>query len=315
MRWPDDKQFAFTVFDDTDRATLGNVRLVYDFLADCGLRTTKSVWPIAGEREATIPGATCEDNEYLDWTLDLQRRGFEIGFHNATYHGSTRLETQRGLDRFRALYGHDPRSAANHAENEEAIYWGAARLTGLHRLLYGAARPRNAGRFRGHEPGGPLFWGDLCQQRVTYVRNFVYADINTAKACPWMPYRDPARPYVNWWFASSEGATVQSFCDTVNEENQDRLEAEGGLCIMYTHFAKGFQKADQLHPRFRELMTRLSRKNGWFVPVSTLLDHIRATRGPHTLTDAERRVLERRWMLDQARVQARAVSTLLARPA
>jgi hypothetical protein len=308
MRWPDGKAFAFTVFDDTDRATLENVRLVYDFLTDCGLRTTKSVWPIAGLREPTIPGATCEDIRYREWTLGLQRRGFEIGFHNATYHGSTRAETQRGLDRFRAIYGHDPRCAANHAENEEAIYWGAARLSGVHRLVYRGARLRNGGRFCGHELGSPLFWGDLCQERITYLRNFVYADINTANPCPWMPYQDPRRPYVNWWFASSEGATVRSFCDTVSERNQDRLEAEGGLCIMYTHFAKGFQEGGRLNSRFRELIARISRKNGWFVPVSMVLDHILTTRGPHTLTDAQRRVLERRWLLDQARVKAGALA-------
>jgi hypothetical protein len=314
MRWPDGKQFAFTVFDDTDRATLDNVRLVYDFLTDCGLRTTKSVWPIAGVREPTIPGATCQDPGYRDWTLDLQRRGFEIGFHNATYHGSTRAQTERGLDQFRAIYGHDPRSAANHAENEEAMYWGAARLSGLHNLVYRVARLRNSGRFHGHELRSPLFWGDLCQQRIRYLRNFVYADINTTKACPWMPYGDPQRPFVKWWFASSEGATVRSFCETVSEENQDRLEAEGGLCIMYTHFAKGFQDGRGLSSRFRELMARISRKNGWFVPVSTALDQILATRGPHTLTDGERRVLERRWLRDQARAQASALARMLVRP-
>jgi hypothetical protein len=314
MIWPNGKQFAFTVFDDTDRATLDNVRPVYDFLADCGLCTTKSVWPIAGARQPSIPGATCEDRQYRDWTLSLQRKGFEIGFHNATYHGSTRSETQRGLEQFRAIYGHDPRCAANHAENEEAIYWGAARLSGLHRLAYGVARLRNAGRFRGHESTSPLFWGDLCRQRVTYLRNFVYSDINTTNACPWMPYHDSERPHVNWWFASSEGATQRSFCETVSEPNQDRLEAEGGLCIMYTHFAKGFQDAGRLNSRFRELITRLSRKNGWFVPVSAVLDHILMTRGPHTLTDAQRRVLERRWLFDQARTQVKALGTRVVSP-
>ena len=36
MLWPDGKRFAFTVFDDTDRATLDNVREVYALLADLG---------------------------------------------------------------------------------------------------------------------------------------------------------------------------------------------------------------------------------------------------------------------------------------
>jgi len=46
IRWPEGKKFAFTVFDDTDLSTLGNVREIYSFLMDHGFRTTKSVWPI-----------------------------------------------------------------------------------------------------------------------------------------------------------------------------------------------------------------------------------------------------------------------------
>ena len=55
-----------------------------------------------------------------------------------------------------------------------------------------------------------------------------------------MPYHDPDRPYVNAWFAASEGADVTAFNRCLSEEHQDRLEAEGGACIMYTHFASGF---------------------------------------------------------------------------
>jgi hypothetical protein len=43
-------------------------------------------------------------------------------------------------------------------------------------------------------------------------------------------------------------------------------------------------------------MVRLSRKNGWFAPVSTLLDYLRRQRGDHVLTDGERWSLERRWL-------------------
>jgi hypothetical protein len=63
--WPDGKRFAFTVFDDTDSATLESVQGVYDLLADCGLRTTKSVWVVAGDRgRGKKPGQTCADPDY-----------------------------------------------------------------------------------------------------------------------------------------------------------------------------------------------------------------------------------------------------------
>ena len=55
-----------------------------------------------------------------------------------------------------------------------------------------------------------------------------------------MPYHDPRRPLVNSWFASSNGANPEVFLHCLSEKNQDRLEEEGGACVMYTHFANGF---------------------------------------------------------------------------
>ena len=89
---------------------------------------------------------------------------------------------------------------------------------------------------------------------MRYCRNFVYSDINTLKACPWMPYFDPLRPYVQKWFASSEGDRAQSFLKTIGDRNQDRLVEEGGACIMYTHFGHGYVQDGRLNPAFRRAM-------------------------------------------------------------
>jgi hypothetical protein len=295
--WPDGKQFAFTVFDDTDQSTLDNAPAVYQFLRDLGFRTTKSVWPLKGPRRPKIGGDTCEDPNYLAWVRTLQQDGFEIGLHNVTFHTSDRAETSRGIDRFRELFGHDPRSHANHADCEESIYWGNYRLTGLNRLAYNVLiRFRHTDLFRGHIEGDPTFWGDLCRERITYVRNFVFPEINTLKACPMMPYHDADRDYVRYWFASAEGGDVRAFCRTLNAESVDRLAAEGGACIMYTHFGYGFFENGRLDPEFVDTMTRISRMNGWFVPVSELLDHLLSARGHHEITATERAGLERRWL-------------------
>ena len=304
ITWPNGKAFAFTVFDDTDATTVDNGPPVYDFLRDCGLRTTKSVWPLAGEDAPEIVGgSTCAEPDYLKWVLQLQKEGFEIGYHNATFHSSRREQTRRGLDRFKELFGHDPLTMATHTTCREGMYWGDDRVSGLQRALYNLlTRNRGRGSFRGHVEGDEYFWGDLCRQRVKYLRNFVFAEINTLKACPQMPYHDPDRPFVKAWFASSEGGLAESFNQTISEENQDRLEAEGGACIMYTHFGKRFHYQGQLNPRFKTLVERLSRKNGWFVPVSTLLDHLAATRGVHTLGKGEQAGLERKWLWHKTRV-------------
>ena len=141
--------------------------------------------------------------------------------------------------------------------------------------------------------------GDLCRQRIKYCRNFVFRDINTLKACPFMPYHDPQRPFVNYWYCSSDGHRAEQFNKCIAEAAQDRLEEEGGACIMYAHFASGFAEGGRVEPRFKTLIERLAKKSGWFVPASTLLDHLQAVGGAHVITPAERRRLERKWFLEK----------------
>lgn len=296
IAWPEGKQFAFTIFDDPDLDTAENVAAIYPFLEDLGLRTTKAVWPIRGKGVPEVGGTTCEDELYLRWVLALKEKGFEIALHNVTYHTSTREETVHGLEMFHQLFGHYPYSMANHTGCSESIYWGRARLSGTQRAIYDLLRDRNDHAYHGHIETSSLFWGDLCRDKIKYVRNFALSNINTLAACPAMPYRDPARPYVNYWFAASEGPKVKSFNSMISEANQDQLVSEGGACIMYTHLAAGFVEDGKLNRRFRSLMERLSSMNGWFVPVRTLLDFILQVRGEHTITEPERIALEKKWL-------------------
>lgn len=305
ITWPSGKRFAFSVFDDTDLATMDNVPEVYALLADLGFRTTKSVWAVRGPRTPYLGGSTSDDADYRAWTLDLQARGFEIGSHGATFHTSMRDETIAALDRFRDVYGHDPATYANHATCGESVYWGVDRVSGVHRAAYQVMTGfKSRSRFRGHVDGDPMFWGDVCRDRIRYVRNFTYDDINTLKACPMMPYHDTKRPFVAMWFASSEGQNVKSFCERLTDANQERLEAEGGACIMYTHFASGFYADGRLDSGFRRTMEGLARRDGWFVPVVTLLDYLRDHGRGADLSDRERATIERRWLISKAKVGA-----------
>lgn len=304
ISWPGGARFAFTVFDDPDAQTLAVGREVYALLADLGYHTTKGVWPVTGPGTPSDAGRTCDDPEHRDWIFRLREQGFEIGYHNTTQHTSTREETRRGLSRMAELFGPEPLTMAQHFACDENVYWGDKRVGGAQRLVYNlATRFQNAGRFHGEEPDHALYWGDLCQERIRYVRNFVFAEIDTLAACPWMPYHDPARPMVREWYASSEGANCRSFVHTVREANQDRLVESGGACIMYTHFGHGYVRDGRLDPEFVRLMTRLAGLGGWFVPVRTLLEFLRAWRGggEHVLTDAQRRTLERRWIWHKLR--------------
>jgi hypothetical protein len=199
--WPAGKDFAFTIFDDPDWDSVENTAVMYSFLGDLGFRTTKAVWPILGHGSPKIGGATCADPEYLKLILDLKERGFEIALHNVTHHTSSRQQTAKGIERFQELFGHYPYSMANHSGCEESIYWESARVSGAQRLIYNILNLRlsNGNGSQGHIQSSPLFWGDLCREKIKYVRNFVLGDINTLKACPAMPYRDADPPRGRMW--------------------------------------------------------------------------------------------------------------------
>ena len=303
VQWPGDKRFAFTIFDDPDSQTLEAGREVYALLHDLGFRTTKAIWPLAPTGTPSDHGTTCGDPATRDWCRELLDRGFELALHNATSHTSPREVTRRALEAYAGICsGRSPQSMANHYYCSENIYWGDKRVTGYRRTIYNLVTAgKNKGRFHGDEEGHPLFWGDLCREHIRYVRNFVFANVNTLAECPFMPYHDPMRPFVNHWFASSEGSNVDAFTRTLTAANQDRLEEEGGACILYTHFGHGFFVDGRLDRRFVDSMTALRERNGWFVPVATLLDFLRSSRGPHVLSDEERRSLELRWLWHKLR--------------
>jgi hypothetical protein len=79
--WPEGKSFAFSIVDDTDGSTMENVPPVYALLADLGIFTTKSVWPLAGDLR---DGLACDDPRYRAWVQGLQEQGFEIALHNVS---------------------------------------------------------------------------------------------------------------------------------------------------------------------------------------------------------------------------------------
>ena len=302
--YPDNKKFAFTIFDDTDLSKTGNYELIYDFLADLGFRTTKSVWPLSGKHQAIIEGATLEtDQYYVDYHKKLQKLGFEIGYHCSSYTSHHRDDILRGMETFKNTFGAYPKTMSNHADSKEALYWGPKRIGGLNRLIYNfATKFRHQKSFFGDDSTTPFFWGDFCKSNIKYVRNFITDDLNTLKAYPQMPYYDSTKPQVPFWFASSEGPEVHSFNHTIREEAQEQLVSEGGAAIMYTHFACGFIENGKLNPKFKNLMESMANKNGYFVPVGTLLDYLIAQKGAYSLSIFERQMMEAKWILHKIRI-------------
>jgi len=301
LAFPGGKRFAFTIMDDTDVATVENVRPIYQLLDELGLRTTKTVWPVGCPEGSPDFGTseTLEDGPYLEFVLGLRARGFEIAYHGATMESSRRERTQRALGRFRELFGAAPRVYANHAYNQENLYWGVERLDDpLLRALYARVEGRPVGYYQGHLPDTPWWWGDMAGQ-LTYIRNLTFSNINVRRVNPSLPYTDPRRPGVPWWFSASDAEDAAAFNDLISPAAQDRLEREGGVCIVATHLGKGFCEGGAVHPETRRLLARLAGKPGWFVPVGELLDWLRTTRGERTYLPAgEWRRMQWRWAWD-----------------
>lgn len=297
MRWPKNKQFALTIFDDTDGCALEELVIIYKFLYELGFRTTKSVWTLKASEAPVCPGATCEDSDYLVWLKEIKDAGFEIGLHNVAAGSSTRDRIKKGLDQFARHFGHQPYIHANHANNLENVYWGLKRFGDpLVRATYSALAIRKNRHFCGDEEGNPYFWGDLCKQRIRYIRNLVFREINTLSVCPIMPYHDPQKPFVNYWFASSNGRDADTFTRLL--QSIDDLQQEGGASIIYTHFADGFVCNGKLHSGFERVMREVAGRPGWFVPAGELLDWLKDSRPPTTPMLARSALvrMERRWL-------------------
>jgi len=298
--WPNNKKFAFTIFDDTDRSNLEDSKLIYNCLNDLGFKTTRSAWVNNSNSKNNSEGVTCENKSYLEWLLEIKKIGFEIGYHNTTFSSSERQKIKEGLEKFKRFFGEDPIVMANHSENKENIYWGSDRLSGSRKLVYNILTLFKRNKYYlGHDNSSKFFWGDLCKQNIKYVRNFVFSDINTLKNCPFMPYKDQTKPFVNYWFASSEGNNAETFIKCISDKNQDRLEEEGGACIMYTHFADGFSKNGKISENFKEQMTKLSKREGWFVTVSTLLEFLKKENKNYEINPKQRKALEWKWLFDK----------------
>jgi hypothetical protein len=306
-RFPGGRRFAFTIFDDTDVATVENVKPVYDLLATLGMRTTKTVWPFAwhGEHSHFSSSETLEDPHYLGFVKALAEQGFEIASHGATMETSDRETTLRAHERLKELFGTYPRAYANHAQNRENVYWGADRIdVPWLRSLYVRYHRISPDFYQGHVPGSPFWWGDACAERHHYVRNLTFNALNALEVNPSMPYHDPSRPLVRFWFSATDAEDCEEFVDRFSADGAARLERDGGVCIVATHLGKGFTRSGRVDARVERILRDLAGRAGWFVPVSDLLDWLLADRAPSSaargrpLSTNEWRSLQHRWARD-----------------
>jgi hypothetical protein len=292
---PPGKSFAITFVDDTDQSTRENTEPVYDFLAERGFWGTKTVWPVRAKRSSAFrrelempvrgddPGATLEDPDYTDFIRKLQGLGFEIALHGVAGGNSTRDEILAGLSHYRHVIGHLPSINVFHQTNIENLYCGSQKLDSP--LLRSLEQILHRSAYEGHREGAPSFWGDIVKDTFRYVRLPFHTidDVNTLRVNPSMPFHDPRRPYVQRWFASSDGSDVVRFNRLLSDKNVARLRRQRGVCIVYTHFAKKFARPGKagysLDGDFVRTVERVtSDSRAWFPTASKLLERLDSIR-------------------------------------
>lgn len=305
MKFPDNKTFAFTILDDTDDATLENVRPVYECLQRHGLRTTKTVWPVDCPEGSRIFFAadTLQRKEYLNFVHKLAKNGFEVAFHGATMETSRRARTIEALEFLKGEFGCYPTLFCNHGFNRDNLYWGPKRFqTTVLRYVMGMLSCVKRAESYGEVEDSEFFWGDVCQKHVRYVRNFTFSCLNMMEVNPDMPYRLAGTPYVNGWFSTADAPDAAAFVQLLSDEKLDTLEQSGGVCIVSTHLGKGFTKNGVLDAQVERILSGLGQRPGWYVPVTKLLDYLSGRRGQgrrQYLGPWKTAKLEMRFLLDK----------------
>lgn len=295
-RYPDGKDFAFTITEDPDYSKMVDRNIVYNFIDKLGFKTTVAVWVLDNKHGSGKVGAatntrgvTTNNTEYLKLLKKLKDNGFEICLHTAGPGNDLRDETIEGYEIFKKLFGEYPKMNINHANNLEDIYWGKERFSNrFFKWLYSF----KGEDFKGHIEDSEYFWGDVCQKKIKYVRAWATDNINTLSVNKTMPYHLKDKPYVNWWFGCSDGYNREKFNSLVSDSNINKLVTERGTCIAYTHFAYGFvDEKGEINNLFKKQMEKISKLNGWFVPASTILDRFLQLRDVTVLKKKESTVI------------------------
>jgi len=271
--WP--HRAGFCITDDTDAADLQSVRVVYDFLRALGLRTTKTVWAFVPEEPCGIPatppstlrGITLEDADYRAYCQGLAADGFEVCLHGASAGNNRRERTVAALDLAERLFDQSGTFVC-HSKNADNLYWEekTAPNAALRTLLLLYSRHRCSGEVE----GSPYFWGDICRERIRWVRLFRTRNPNTLADNPSMPYVEPGKPWVKGWFA----ATKRSFHDCTTPEALDRLARHHGLTVLYQYLHR-YASAGEPDLNFRTDAERLASDDRILVaPVADVLGRL-----------------------------------------
>jgi hypothetical protein len=272
MKLSGNKKFIFTIIDDTDDSFCPQINEVYDVLHKNGLRTTKTLWVYPVRDSERSKGECLQDEAYKNFVLDIKNKGFELALHNVGSGDYNREEIIKGLAEYEKILGEKPKIHVNHSYNPDNIYCGPKRFSFpfniIVKYLYSSYN-----NFSGEIKKSRHYWADIHKKFIKYSRNYEIDNINTFKRNSYMPYRDKKYDkYCNYWYSSTFAPNQWMFNHIVTKKSIDKLEREGGVCILYTHLGY-YYKNGQVDQGFKEMISYIGKKKtGLFLPVSDVLD-------------------------------------------
>lgn len=275
-------KFYFSIIDDTDDATLENIKPVYDFLYSKGILISKTVW-VYPPLDEPSSGDCLQRDEYAEYIKELKQRGYEIGLHNvgsADYDSPyTREKILAGLEFFEQRLGFKPTICVNHSYNPDSVYGGYKRFNPLMAAVVKKLYKQYGRTFYGEVEGSEYFWGDKHKELFKYSRNHECGTLQTTRYDKYMPYVDPKRSkYANYWYSATFAPNPDVFNHVVNDKALKKLEKNGGCCVLFTHLGY-YYKDGKLNPGFVERIEKLAANpNCISMPVTQTLDAIAEAR-------------------------------------
>lgn len=272
--WPNGKKFAFTIIDDCDNDRLDVINSIYNFLDDINIKTTKNVW-IYPSRDTEMSGNCLLDQNYRECILNLKSLGYEIGIHGVGAGDFKKDEIADGFEIFKEIIGDYPNIHTNHKGNKDGIYVEFNRYSKLFNKIYKNSKLKNIKSY-GDVYFSEYFWGNISKKYIKYIKDQEYNCTNIFKYDNYLPYVDRDRlEHSNYWFSCCDGYSYNKFNSIIDNRKIDQLIFERGLCIISTDFSRDFLDGNgEIGSTFRQNMEYISKRNGWFAPVTDILDYI-----------------------------------------
>lgn len=269
-------EMGMAITDDPDNGSFDQFKTMYDFLKHLRLPTTRAMWvyePTEATGTPALPikffGPVLTEKKCLDYCKMLHANGFEICLHGASSGNNSRERMINALEYLEKEIG-PAITYICHSKNAENLYWDGkcvnSRLFSTFLKLY-----INNACF-GEVEGSNYFWGDLCKNKIQFIRLFRTRRVNTLAFNPSMPYHDLHKPYVNYWFSATKGYLSR----LLEPKEIDRLCNEHGASIMYQYLHKYVNNKGVIDPLVKTALERIASDSRiFFRPASVVLTRLK----------------------------------------